>query len=75
MYIAGSGDFISVNDQLLTLPVQSVNGDIVCADVAVIGDTIVERDVGFNFTFIVVNPFDVLLGSNTGRVVILNDDG
>ena len=75
MCTAGPSDFVSVSDHLLTLPAHSINGDTVCADIAIIGDTTIEQDVGFNFTFTVVNPFDALLGSNTGNVVILNDDG
>ena len=69
-----NSDFVPVKDLHLSFAPGSSSGDVACANITIIGDTIPEADVSFTITAETINDADVVQGSNVATVVIEDDD-
>ena len=59
---------------LINFLMASSNGTMLCIDVTIIGDTEFEQNETFNVTFTPENPNDMITGSSTVTITILNGE-
>ena len=71
---ADSDDYESLSTPI-TFSDMSINGTVLCINVAIIGDTTPEHDETFSVTFTPENSRDMISGTSTVTITILNDDG
>ena len=77
MLHTGEGDYNMETYQRLVISPTDVSKDmaIVCQEITILGDIVIEDDEFFKFNIVTINPLDIVSGPDTGNVTILDDDG
>ena len=70
----GANDFIPLSNEVLTIPSTATESAAVCLNITVTGDMIVEENEIFTISVETSNPNDVIMGSTTATVTIVDDD-
>ena len=74
LFASGSGDFLPLFNQTLTIPPTTPVGNFACQQVTILGDTVVEDDETFTIMASVANP-DIITQPVTVNVTLMDDDG
>ena len=69
-----SSDFLTLTNEQFTIPSTTPLNQDVCFDLSINGDEIREGDETFTVTITVGNSNDVIVGSSTVEVTILDDN-
>ena len=72
---AGASDFSLLANEVLTIPSTAAVSTAVCRDITVSSDMIVEDNETFTISVETSNLNDVIMGSSTATVTILDNDG
>ena len=73
LWIIDASDFLLLTNKQFIIPSSSLLNQDVCFDLTINGDVIREPDETFTVTVVVGNSNDVIVGSNTVTVTILDD--
>lgn len=70
---ATSGDFSALLSAPLTFPLQSVNGEQICANLTVVADNLVESEENFTISLDLITLNEILTVGNAVVVVTITD--
>ena len=70
----GADDFSPLSNEVLTIPSTTTVSTAVCLNITVTSDMIVENNETFMISVETSNPNDVILGSTTATVTIVDGD-
>ena len=71
----GDNDFSYLANEVLTIPSAAAIGTVVCHNITVPDDMIMEDSETFTITVETINPNDVVIGPSTATVTIVDIDG